>query len=240
MKPNIQLAKTITPDGQNLVLSQHDHDFTISLNQHPLMSSREHESELELARLGCYHVRKRRHPQVLIGGLGMGFTLRQTLDLLPEKATVTVAELIPEVLTWNRNFLGDLTKHPLQDPRVAVKICDVRDILYGSQNHFDVILLDVDNGPRAMTHSDNVELYQPVGLHLMMQALKQDGCLAIWSVTGDAQFERVLKREKFSFNLIRVPASKSAKSNNRCIWLIAQDERWLPQRSDSPFGYQFP
>ncbi len=225
MKPTMQLAKTSTPDGQTMVLSQHDRDFYISVNQSQLMTSREHESELELARLGCHGLQGRRNPQVLIGGLGMGFTLRQALELLPEKARVTVAELIPELITWNQDFLGDLTDHPLQDARVKVKACDVRDIIRSSESLFDAILLDVDNGPSAMTHARNEALYQPVGLHAMMRALKEDGCLAIWSVNEDARFERVLKREMLCFRLVRVPASRSAKSRSRCIWLITQSQQ---------------
>ncbi len=231
MKPTIQLAKTTTPDGHTLVLSQHDRDFYLSLDQSQLMTSREHESELELARLGCHGLQGRRNPQVLIGGLGMGFTLRQTLDLLPEKAKVTVAELTPEVVVWNRDFLGDLTHHAMQDRRVVVKSCNVCDIIHTSQGLFDAILLDVDNGPGAMTHAGNAELYQPACLHSMMRALKENGCLAIWSVDGDAQFERVLKRERLCFRLFRVPASKSAKSRSRCIWVITQNKQWLPQTS---------
>jgi spermidine synthase len=229
LKPTLQLAKTITPDGHRLVLSQHDRDFYICLDTYTLMTSRERASELELARLGCQGLRERQNPQVLIGGLGMGFTLRQTLELLPERAKVTVAELIPEVVVWNRNFLGDLTDHPLQDRRVVVQTCDVIDVINASADRFDAILLDVDNGPSAMTLTQNAELYRPTGLHAMMRALKAEGCLAIWSVNGDTQFEKTLKREKLGYRLCRVAASKSAKSRSRYIWLIAQDKQWLPK-----------
>ena len=184
LKPTIVLARATTPEGHTLTLSQHDRDFYISLNQRQLMTSREYESELALARLGCHGLQGRSNPQVLIGGLGMGFTLRQTLELLPGKAKVTVAELIPEVVAWNQEFLSELTRHALEDPRVTVNCCDVRDIIYRSRGLFDVILLDVDNGPSSMTQSDNAELYEPIGLHSMMGALKEHGCLAIWSVNG--------------------------------------------------------
>ena len=146
MKPTIRLASTTTPDGQELVLSKHDRDYYISLSKYTLMTSREQESELELARLGCRRLSGRPHPQVLIGGLGMGFTLRQTLSLLPAKAKVTVAELIPEVVVWNRDFLGELTQHPLRDQRVVVKNDDVRAVIRVAKDIYDAILLDVDNG----------------------------------------------------------------------------------------------
>ena len=221
MKPTLQLAATTTPDGKKLVLSRHDRDFYLSIDQYPLMNSREQESELELARLGCQGLQGRPNPHVLIGGLGMGFTLRQTLELLPEKAKVTVAELVPEVIVWNRDLLGDLTRHAWQDPRVVVKSCDVCDIIQSANGLFDAILLDVDHGPSSMTNAQNARLYQPAGLHAMTRALKKEGCLANWSVQGDVQFEKRLKREKLFFRVVRVPAFKSSKTRSRCIWLIA-------------------
>lgn len=228
MKPTIQLATSTTPSGQPMVLSQHDRDFYITIDQYTLMTSREQESELELARLGCGNLSGRRKPQVLIGGLGMGFTLRQTLDLLPEKAKVTVAELVPDVVAWNRTFLGQLTGHSLQDPRVVVKNTDVRQVIHGAKDKYDAILLDTDNGPSAMTVAENAELYQPVGLRAIMRALKEDGCLAIWSVSGDVSFAKMLRREKLAYRQVRVQASKSARSRSRTIWLIARDRQSLP------------
>jgi spermidine synthase len=229
LKPTIELARTTTPDGQELVLSQHDRDYYICLSGYTLMTSREQESELQLAHLGCHGLPGRKHPHVLIGGLGMGYTLRATLDLLPDQAKVTVAELMPEVIVWNRDFLGGLTNHPLQDPRVVVKNDDVREVIHRSNGRFDAILLDVDNGPNSMTMAENAELYQPAGLHAITQALKKNGCLAIWSVKGDVAFERVLKREKLPYRLIRVQAAKMSKSLSRYIWLIAEHKQGLPR-----------
>jgi len=229
LKPTIPLAASTTPNGQPMVLSRHDRDFYITIDHYTLMTSREQESELELARLGCRCLEGRRKPHVLIGGLGMGFTLRQTLDLLPEKARVTVAELVSEVVVWNRDFLGDLTGHPLRDPRVSIKNRDVCDIIDASTDRFDAVLLDTDNGPSAMTVAENARLYQASGLHGIMRALKQDGCLAIWSVNGDAPFAKMLRREKLSYRVVRVQASRSAKSCSRYIWLIAQHKQSLPQ-----------
>jgi spermidine synthase len=165
----------------------------------------------------------------LIGGLGMGFTLRQTLDLMPKKARVTVAELIPEVVVWNRDYLGELTDHPLRDPRVVIQNRDVRRVIDAARQRFDVVLLDTDNGPSAMTVADNAALYRPAGLQAVMRALKPGGALAIWSVNGDASFEKLLRREKLAYRLERVAASKSAKSRSRYIWLIARDRQSLPR-----------
>jgi len=229
LKPTIELARTITPDGQELVLSQHDRNYYICLSKYTLMTSREQESEIKLAHLGCHNIPGRKNPHVLIGGLGMGYTLRATLDLLPERAKVTVAELIPEVVAWNKDFLGSLTHHPMQDPRVLVKNDDVRQVIYHSKDRFDAILLDVDNGPSAMTMIENAELYQPEGLYAIMQSLRKNGCLAIWSVKGDVAFERLLKREKLPYRLIRVQAAKISKSLSRYIWLIAEDKQGLPR-----------
>ena len=229
MKPTIELARTTTPDGQELVLSQHDRDYYICLAKYTLMTSREQESELQLAQLGCHGLPGRKNPHVLIGGLGMGYTLRRTLDLLPKKAKVTVAELMQEVIVWNQDFLGGLTDHPLQDPRVVLKNRDVRDVIRQASGLFDAVLLDVDNGPSAMTMAENAEMYQPEGLHSIMGALKKDGCLAIWSVKGDVAFEKVLKREKLPYRLIRVQAAKISKSLSRYIWLIAEDKQSLPK-----------
>ncbi len=229
MKPTIELARTTTPDGQELVLSQHDRDYYICLSKYTLMTSREQESERQLAHLGCHNIPGRKRPHVLIGGLGMGYTLRTTLDLLPDQARVTVAELMPEVITWNRDFLGDLTDHPMQDPRVVIKNRDVCEVIRQAKDRFDAILLDVDNGPSAMTMARNAELYQPEGLHSIMQALTQNGCLAIWSVKGDAAFERSLKREKLPYRLIRVQAAKISKSLSRYVWLIAENTQVLPR-----------
>jgi len=229
LKPTLELARTTTPDGQELVLSQHDRDFYICLSKYTLMTSREQESEIKLAHLGCHGLPGRKKPHVLIGGLGMGYTLRATLDLLPDQARVTVAELMPEVIAWNHDFLGGLTDFPMQDPRVKVENADVRAVIRGATDRFDAILLDVDNGPSAMTMAENAELYQPEGLHHIMRALKKDGCLAIWSVKGDAAFERLLKREKLPYRLIRVQAANISKSLSRYIWLIAEQKQGLPR-----------
>ncbi|HNY79782.1 MAG: hypothetical protein RBS72_15255 [Sedimentisphaerales bacterium] len=229
MKPCTELASTTTPDGKRMVLSRHDRDFFISVDGRQLMTSREHESELELARLGCEKIRKRPRPVVLIGGLGMGYTLRQTLDLLPPGARVVVAELMPDVVRWNQELLGELAGHPLRDGRVTVESCDVAQVIRRSESAFDAILLDVDNGPGAMTYAGNDGLYGPMGIGAAMRALRPGGCLAIWSVDVDPRFEGRLRREGLKVRHFRVRAYAQAKNRSRCVWAVAQDARALPE-----------
>jgi spermidine synthase len=136
-------------------LYQHDRDFSIKINGQDLMHSRQHESELELARLGCTHLAGSKAPSILIGGLGLGYTLRQVLDMLSPHARVVVCELLNAVVEWNREFLGELNGQPLGDERVDIKTGDIVELISRSKSRFDAILLDIDNGPSAMTNSGN-------------------------------------------------------------------------------------
>ena len=228
MKPTLQIASTKTPDGEVLALYQHDADFSIKVNRLELMTSRAHESELELARLGCARIKDRPNPTVLIGGLGMGYTLRQALDLLQPAATVVVSELIADVVSWNREFLGGLTNHALRDPRVVLKLGDVTRLIQQSEHAFDAIMLDVDNGPEALTAAGNDRLYSREGLQACMHAVHIKGCLSIWSGAIDNAFERRLKQENFFFRRFHVAAYKGGKARSRCIWVIARDPLSLP------------
>jgi spermidine synthase len=141
---------------------------------------------------------------VLIGGLGMGFTLRATLDLLPPDATVVVAELVPEVVEWNHGPLGPLAGRPLEDKRVRIETRDVAITLRSSPGRFDAVLLDVDNGPAALTASDNAWLYDDQGIAAALDALKRDGVLAVWSAREDRKFERRLRQGGFAVQIERV------------------------------------
>ncbi len=228
MKPTLQIATTRTPDGEVLALYRHDADYSIKVERQELMTSRAHESELELARLGCQRLLSQQTPTVLIGGLGMGFTLRQTLDLLQPGATVVVSELIPDVVTWNRDFLGELNGHPLRDPRVVLKIGDVMELIRKSEQAFDAILLDVDNGPEALTSAGNDRLYSREGIAACMRALHAKGCLSVWSGAIDNAFERRLRQADLFFRRFHVPAYKGGKARSRCVWVIARNPRSLP------------
>ena len=230
MKPTIKIAETLTPDGKRMVLCEHDGDFSIALDGREVMTSREYESELELARLGCERIKDRRRPTVLIGGLGLGYTLRETLDLLGPEAKVVIAELLPAVVAWNREHLGHLTGHPLKDKRVAVEARDVQAVMRKAKGAFDAIMLDVDNGPNAMTHGENARLYGSEGIRQAMGALRKDGCLAIWSVTVDPAFEKRLRREGLHVRRFRVRAYEKSKSRSRCVWVASQARRMLPMR----------
>jgi len=161
------------------------------------MSSRMHASEEALASLGCERSREIDAPCVLVGGLGMGYTLRATLDLLPKNAKVVVSELLSTVVDWNRGPLAMLAKRPLEDKRVTVEIGDVADTLKSGPARFDAILLDVDNGASAFTQARNGRLYSKEGLEIARTALRPGGTLAVWSAAEDPAFERRLRQAAF-------------------------------------------
>lgn len=235
MKPTIKIDSAKTPDGSIMDFYKHDNDYYITVNREQLMSSREHESELELARLACERLADRREPTVLIGGLGMGYTLRQTLDMLQPNAKVIVAELMPEVVRWNRDVIGELNDHPLRDKRVTVKTVDVAVIMAQAPHQFDAIMLDVDNGPEAMTDSANNRLYSNSGIRSCFKALHSKGCLAIWSASKDPSFEKRLRREKLHVRAFHVAKRKDGKSRPRCIWVASQTRSSLPEYPEPHF-----
>ena len=164
MKPWEVLGRTAAPDGTEMTLLRHPSEYVIQANGENLMTSRESSSEAALGILGCAHARTLTAPHVLIGGLGMGFTLRAVLDVLPAAAHVVVAELVPAVVEWNRTILGALSGQPLNDPRVRIETADVTAVLRANPAGFDAVLLDVDNGPAALTVSSNASLYDDRGV----------------------------------------------------------------------------
>ena len=206
MKPWELLGQTRAPDGAELALTLRSGEYVILANGKSLMSSRMHGSEEALAAFACARIRGRREPRVsvLIGGLGMGFTLRATLDLLPQDAAVVVAELLPAVVEWNLGPLGPLAGHPLKDRRVRVEPGDVGVTLRSSVNAFDAILLDVDNGPAAFASSGNAGLYNNAGLAAARAALRDGGVLAVWSAREDRKFEQRLRYAGFRVEVERV------------------------------------
>jgi spermidine synthase len=198
------LNETVTPDGTVLKLARRDNEYIILANGRSLMSSGMYGSEEALATLGCRRARTLERPCILIGGLGMGFTLRSTLDFLPADATVVVAELLPAVVEWNRGPLGPLASHPLKDKRVRLEIADVAVTLRSSPGKFDAVLLDVDNGPSALTASDNAWLYGDRGIAAALEALNDDGVLAVWSAREDRKFEKRLRYGGFAVQVEHV------------------------------------
>jgi len=234
MKPKVRIATARTPDGGEMVLYRHDRDFFIIINGQNLMHSRHHESELELARLGCAHLADRKAPVILIGGLGMGYTLRQALDMLSTHAQVVVGELLGAVIEWNREFFGELNGQSLRDERVDLKTGDIVKLISCSKNKFDAILLDIDNGPSAMTDSGNRRLYGREGIQACRRALREQGCLAVWSAEPSKKFEQLLMSCSFHVRRFRAPAYKVSKSQSRFVWVASEDKIVLPPGGGEP------
>ena len=182
------IATARVPDGVELKLMRRGSEFTIFLNGNELMSTRASASEEALATISCGRLAEQRAPQLLIGGYGMGFTLRAALAMLGADANVTVAELVPEILDWARGPMEALTGGCLDDPRVVIVRDDVAVLIDAACDGYDAILLDVDNGPDGLTRRANDRLYSVRGLEAAMSALKLGGILAIWSAEPDTAF----------------------------------------------------
>jgi spermidine synthase len=234
MKPQIKLATAWTPDGGEMELFQHDRDFLIKINGQELMNSRQHESEQELARLGCGHLSGRQAACVLIGGMGMGYTLRQSLDMLGPDAHVVVSELLPSVIEWNREYLSGLNGQPLEDKRTDVMIGDIFPLILQSIHRFDAILLDVDNGPRALADSGNQRIYSPDGILACRRALRKHGSLAIWSAEPSKDFEQLLVSCGLYVRRYRVKAYQASNSKSFFIWVSSEDKTILPPGGGEP------
>jgi spermidine synthase len=204
VQPLELLAQTTTPDGSDLKLTRRGNEYIILANGKSLMSSRMHGSEEALATLACQGLGTARHSSVLIGGLGMGFTLRAALDVLPRDAKIFVAELVPAVVEWNRGPLGPLAGHPLKDKRVRIEVADVAIAIKSFRHELDAILLDVDNGPSAFTTHENARLYDDRGLAIIHAALKSAGVLAVWSARDDRKFQQRLRYGGFMVEVERV------------------------------------
>jgi spermidine synthase len=221
LKPWELLGSATTADGTALTLKRRDTEYVILTAGHLLMSNRQHGSEEALATLSCTRLRSAEAPVVLIGGLGMGYTLRATLDILPPSASVVVAELVPEVVTWNRGPLGPLAKHPLADPRVTVEVADVLVVMRANPGRFDAILLDTDNGPEAFCLSRNAALYGDTGLFAARSALKFGGTLAVWSAGDDRRFLQRLRFVGFTVKSERVRARAEQRGGARHTIFLA-------------------
>jgi len=219
VKPVELLGRALSRDGTVLKLVRRGDEYIILANGKSLMSSRMHGSEEALATFACRHARTLERPCVLIGGLGMGFTLRAALDLLPAGAVVVVAEIVPAVVEWNRGPLGPLAGEPLKDPRVRVEIDDVAITLGSRRGEFDAILLDVDNGPAAFAGSNNAGLYDDRGIAAAFAALKMDGVLAVWSAREDRKFEQRLRHGRFAVEVERVRARLKHGGPSHTIFL---------------------
>jgi len=216
MIPTILLGTAQIPNnGGELVLKQRDSDFYIQLKgvAGELMSSRMYSSELALAELGCAHLQGVDNAKILVGGLGMGFTLAAALKATTTTSEVVVAELVEGVVEWNRGPLGDCAGRPLDDQRARVHLGDVAELFWHQKPIYDAILLDVDNGPAAFTHDDNDDLYSVESLHAIRQSLRPKGVLAVWSSWHDPGFTKKLKKAQFdaSFKTVRAHKGKGSK-----------------------------
>ncbi len=198
MKPWELLGEARTPEGGLMTLSRRDAEYVIRLDGKDLMGSRMMGSEQALATLGCERARTKQGAVVLVGGLGMGFTARTALDLLPADATLVISELMPIVVEWNKGPLGPLADHVLRDPRVRIEIGDVGVLLRNSPGAYDALLLDIDNGPAAFTQSSNANLYDEAGLRASRAALRPAGIYAVWGAADDRGFDARLRKHGFA------------------------------------------
>ena len=218
MKPRQLIATAAVPGGDELRLFSRGDDFMIVLDNNELMNSRMSGSEEALALLAFERMRNKLTPKILIGGYGMGFTLRASLAALPKNAAVTVVELVPDIIDWARGPMSALTAGCLDDPRVTLRIGDVGDAIAEGRGSCDAILLDVDNGPDGLTRLSNDRLYSRHGLSVAAAALAPGGKLAIWSAAPDAAFTRRLRECGFQVEEVVVRARSNGKGPRHTIW----------------------
>lgn len=197
MRPFETLDSATTPDGRKLTLHRHDRDLAIYLDGDELMATRAYSSEIALAKLALESLASAQSPRVLIGGLGLGYTLRSALAVLPPKARVVVAEVFEIVVTWGRSHLSELHGSSLDDARVQIVPEDVNAVIAKADRPWDAILLDVDNGPDAWCLTSNSRLYDQRGLARIRTALAPGGVLAVWSANHDAAFIKRLRKSGF-------------------------------------------
>jgi len=219
VRPWEELATAEAPDGTQLELRRRGHEYLIRAGGLDLMSSEDERSSRALAEHACAHLDRSLPARILVGGLGMGYTLRAALDAVGERAVVDVAELVPAVARWNREELARLAGEPLFDRRVALHVADVRALIKRARSVYDVVLLDVDNGPEALVHRSNDELYSEAGLAEIRAALRSRGALGVWSFSGDDAFTRRLERQGFLVEVHRVPASRKGRGRYHVIWV---------------------
>jgi spermidine synthase len=222
MKPREHIGTALVPGGEALQLVRHGDDFMIVLDRNELMNSRMSGSEEALATMTCDRLRTAGPPHLLIGGYGMGFTLRAALAKLAPSARITVAELVPEIITWARGPMAALTAGCLDDPRVTLMMGDVAAAIGETRACYDAILLDVDNGPDGLTRHANDQLYTKAGLALAKAALKPGGILAIWSAAPDPIFARRLRSAGFAVDEVGVRARSNGKGARHVIWFATK------------------
>ncbi|NMA97851.1 MAG: spermidine synthase [Phyllobacteriaceae bacterium] len=217
MLPWFKLDETIMPGGGPLKLMQRGQEFSIMSGTIELMNSRLSGSEEQLAVLSAQRLAGRPAPKVLIGGLGMGFTLRRALEVFPAESQIIIAELVPAVIAWARGPLAPIHGTSLDDPRVTVHEGDVATAIAGSAP-FDAILLDVDNGPDGLSRPANDRLYSANGLGIAKTSLNRGGHLAVWSSAPDARFTKRMRQSGLTTEEVTVRAARSGKGGRHTIW----------------------
>lgn len=220
MLPRELLGTSTTPSGEPMTLVKEGVSYVVRVRNDVLMSSRVHGSEDALADVGCAQLRERPRARVLVGGLGLGYTLRACLDRLAPDAEIVVAELVPAIVLWNREIVGDLAGRPLEDARVRVEERDVAELM--RPRSFDAIMLDVDNGPEALTVSSNARLYHGRGLSRAAEALRPGGVLVVWSAFESPRFERELTRAGLEAEHVRVRARGTVKKGARHMLYVGR------------------
>ena len=220
------LGTAQVPGGEELRLFAHDRDFMIVLGHNELMSTRMRGSEEALANLTLDRLKGRPAPHLLVGGYGMGFTLRAALARLDRDGRATVAELVPEIIQWAKGPMAGVAQGCLDDPRVRLVMDDVADVMLLAPEPFDAILLDVDNGPDGLVRADNNRIYSKSGLHNARRALAPGGVLAIWSAFPDKAFTRRLESVGFAVEEVEVRARVDAKGKGKgprhVIWFARE------------------
>jgi spermidine synthase len=208
--------------GGELRLKQRGAEFSIMLDHNELMNSRLSGSEEALATIACEKIRRRKTPRILIGGLGMGFTLRAALVALGSDARIVVAELVPAVVAWARGPMAEVFGASLTDPRVSIREADVGEVIRSEAAAFDAILLDVDNGPEGLTRKANDALYDLKGLGGARAALRPGGVLAVWSSGPNPKFTWRLRKAGFEVEEVRARANGSRGGARHVIWIAAR------------------
>ena len=211
------------PGGGELRLYERGGEFSLRLDGRELMASRAYGSEEALGELAAARLRARKEPSVLIGGLGLGYTLAALLRGVGPRAAILVAELVPAVVEWNRGPLAHLAGHPLRDARVRVATADVADVLRDARGAFDAVLLDVDNGPGAATRPGSARLYDAEGLAAARDALRPGGVLGIWAASGERGFPKQLRAAGFRVEETRARARGGRRGGAHVIWIAERE-----------------
>jgi spermidine synthase len=236
-KPFQILAQVRSPDGSIIALQEHDGEYYIKHNGRQLMSTIATVSELLLSDLGCRQIKATPKPRVLIGGMGLGFTLKRVLEMAPTDAVVHVSELLPEIVQWNRELLGNVNGKLLEDPRVVVLVKDVFEVMQNAvHDRYDAILLDVDHTPSSWVQKNNRRLYERSGFGAVKRALKPGGLVAYWSATHEPEFVHRMRAAGFYTQIYEAKAHTTAKRAVHRIYVGAAES--TPTGSESSASKQ--